>query len=112
MKSSHSNRVSSFSSHVRLSQSSSISNVSRLATKELSEQCLRRDKRTEERKEQERQGRRRRTSITATRFSKGHKQRGGCAYKEDKQMEGRVYGKQEQSLNFILKIFEGLVISK
>lgn len=42
VKSSHSSSVSSFSSHVKLSQSSSMSKVSRLATNELSEQCLQR----------------------------------------------------------------------
>lgn len=87
MKSSHSNRVSSFSSHVRLSQSSSISNVSRLATEELSEQCLRRT-RTGSRK-RDKEGRKGNTSITATRLSRGHKQSEGCAEEEEKQKGGK-----------------------
>lgn len=46
-------------------------------------------------------------SITATRLSRGHKQSGGFAQKEEKQKEGK-----NKTKNFLLKTHLRLVISK
>lgn len=55
--------------------------------------CVGQGQRTEKKK---RRGRRGGRSITATRFSRGHMQRGRCASKEDEKME-RFYRNQKQS---------------